>query len=65
NYWKGNPIKAYTTKNTGVPFAPFKIEDNVFKLSQDLEENDILNFQKLVKELIDYRLAEYTHKKLN
>ncbi|PML39513.1 DEAD/DEAH box helicase [Vibrio breoganii] len=65
NYWKGNPIKAYTTKNTGVPFAPFKIEDNVFKLSQDLEENDILNFQKLVKELVDYRLAEYTHKKLN
>ncbi|MGI2259656.1 DEAD/DEAH box helicase family protein [Shewanella sp. GXUN23E] len=57
-YWKGNPIKAFTTSNkSSAPW--FSVEQNRFVATFDVDTDDIGQFHQMVQELVDLRLSEY------
>ncbi|GAB7220282.1 DEAD/DEAH box helicase family protein [Vibrio comitans] len=62
-YWKGNPIKAFTTIGKKDLSASFTIEDNLFKANIKASESETRILHYLVKELLDYRLAKYIKSK--
>ncbi|MEZ9945322.1 DEAD/DEAH box helicase [Vibrio breoganii] len=62
-YWKGNPIKAFTTKGKKESSASFTVENNLFKANIKASESDTRVLHVLVKELLDYRLAKYIKSK--
>lgn len=63
NYWKDNPIKAFTTTGKRDPEPLFLIEDNKFKANLQVTSEEAPVLHKLVKELLDYRLARYIQTK--
>src|SRR5262249_39843728 len=54
-----NPIAAWTggRGTSGVPY--FKYEKGVFRSSFQLDQNIKVAFQELVREIVDWRLAQY------
>lgn len=57
-YWKKNPIAAWTgTRKEGR--AWFRVERDVFRLDVALDGALVPALAKLVRELVDYRLAQY------
>ncbi len=57
-YWKGNPIKAFTTKKkTCDPW--FTVVDNKFVANISVSEKESEQLQRLAQELLDLRLLEY------
>ncbi|GEM79587.1 DEAD/DEAH box helicase family protein [Vibrio superstes] len=63
NYWKGNPIKAFTTAGKKETSASFNVEKNLFKANIKVSESEVRVLHSLVKELLDYRLAKYIKSK--
>jgi len=58
SYWKGNPIKAFTTKNkTSEPW--FSIVDNKFVANISVSGKESEQFNCFAQELVDLRLLEY------
>ncbi|HMG23783.1 MAG TPA: S24 family peptidase, partial [Kofleriaceae bacterium] len=57
-YWMQNPIAAWTGRN---PRAWFRLDDGRFRLDLDLDLGPGLAtpLQRLTRELVDYRLAQY------
>ncbi|MCL9779897.1 DEAD/DEAH box helicase family protein [Vibrio sp. S4M6] len=64
-YWRGNPIKAFTTTNKNSTSTWFVLEDGRFKTNFELDDDHIEVLHDLVKELVDFRLAQYTDRKQN
>lgn len=57
-YWKKNPIAAWSGAKRDAR-AWFKVERGVFRLDLSLDEALEPQLRKLVRELVDYRLAQY------
>lgn len=55
-YWMQNPITAWTGHN---PRAWFRVDDGKFRLDLDLAPEMAAPLQRLTRELVDYRLAQY------
>jgi superfamily II DNA or RNA helicase/diadenosine tetraphosphate (Ap4A) HIT family hydrolase/SOS-response transcriptional repressor LexA len=55
-YWKQNPIAAWTGRS---PRAWFRIDEGLFRLDLDLAPELAAPLQRLTRELVDYRLAQY------
>jgi superfamily II DNA or RNA helicase/SAM-dependent methyltransferase/SOS-response transcriptional repressor LexA len=59
-YWKRNPIDAWTGRNKKVKSSSFfRIENGCFVASFSVETDNLLTFANLVQELIDLRLSNY------
>ena len=60
DYWKRNPINAWTGGNrTAEEKAWFQIQDSKFVSAFEVEANDVATFESMLQELIDYRFASY------
>lgn len=62
-YWKNNPINAFVGNNKAKITPWFTVEEGVFiaKVTPNELEIDVLH--QLMQELVDFRLAQYIHKK--
>jgi len=56
-YWRRNPIRAWTESSDGR--AWFRLDGDRFALDLRIDESLAAPLAKLVRELVDYRLAEY------
>ncbi len=61
-YWRGNPIKAWTSKKRGRR-TWFKLDGERFLLDLAIDPELEPAFADLVRELVDYRLAQYRARK--
>jgi phage repressor protein C with HTH and peptisase S24 domain len=59
-YWKGNPINAWTGGNQGAAAKRwFEVRDGRFQPTFHVTDDAHEAFQRMVQELVDYRLAAY------
>ncbi|MDP2562909.1 DEAD/DEAH box helicase family protein [Psychrobium sp. 1_MG-2023] len=63
-YWKANPINAFTKENKNKSPTWFSIKDELFIPTVDVAEQDKAILHELVQELVDYRLAKYIQTRL-
>ncbi|MDQ3369163.1 MAG: DEAD/DEAH box helicase family protein [Myxococcota bacterium] len=57
-YWKKNPIAAWSSQKRDGR-AWFTVDRGTFRIDMSINENLELPLRKLVRELVDYRLAQY------
>jgi superfamily II DNA or RNA helicase/HKD family nuclease len=59
-YWRDNPVKAWTGGNrSGGAATFFKLDGNAFQLNQDVPAETRQALARMLRELVDYRLAAY------
>ena len=63
SYWRKNPVHFSTTVDKKTNVAWFCLEDGVFKANFEIVPKHVDTLHSLVKELVDYRLAQYIEKK--
>jgi len=60
NYWKGNPVNAWTGGNrAGDAKRWFGVAQGRFRATFPVTDEERATFQAMVQELVDYRLAAY------
>ena len=59
NYWKRNPINAWTGGNREAEHSFFKVEGDQFIFQGDAPEIQIDFFLTFIRELIDYHYIQY------
>ncbi len=62
-YWRSNPVKAWLGENlTNQNAAHFQVSRDQFKAKTSIDAAQAETFQKLLQEIIDYRLASYENR---
>ena len=62
-YWRGNPVKAWLGENLKDPEKSFfELADDRFKAKLSVDSATAETFQRLLQEIIDYRLASYENR---
>lgn len=54
-YWKRNPVDHWTNKNS----SPFRVDGQKFVPAFNVEIDRVSEFESIVQEILDYRLASY------
>lgn len=63
-YWRGNPIKAWLGENLkNQSTVHFQLQGDTFKAKALVEPAHVDTLQRLLQEIIDYRLASYENRK--
>ena len=58
-YWKQNPVNAWTGGNVKEGFAYFKKDGNTIAYSLHVDAKQVEGFEMLIRELLDFRYQQY------